>query len=217
MYTLDWKQPGRRTGLTSDGYKAPSLLQTINSPNDRNTARPRTSQPSTERMVSPVKQRLSEDAIYAMPKDESDSSSDEENAHVAADIKPTHFIRRGSEEPNAKTQKLKGGSKGNNNTKKSSISAKNNATKTTRSARSSRQVPPKPSGFDLSSPLAPSSSGKRKNGETSVNLSTGMGDQFGQVRVKKSKVGKTYGSTSQKSNARHPQHKPPKGMSILVW
>ena len=197
MYALNWNQPGRRTGLTRDGYKAPSLLQSINSSNSRNTMRQKTSPSVPEEKMNPAKEDLSDEDIEALPKDESDTS-DEGNTSHAADIKPTLFIRRGSEDPNASSQKANGTAR-ERKSEAPSILGKGKSTRSAKNTRPSRQ-------------LSPGSSSKRKNGENDVELGSGMADQFGQIKVKKAKAGKTYGSASQKSNTRRAQLTHPKGM-----
>lgn len=203
---MNWQSPGRWVGLTRNGYKGAPLLQTINSPNNRTTTRPVTSQASAEGMGNPTKESLTEEDIYAMPKDESDTSSGEENR--AADIKPTKFIKRGSEEPNSNSQKSKGRPTRDNKSTSSSTSVKSNAPNITRSTRLSRKGPSVPS----SSPLASGNSNKRKSGDNGVNLSAGT-DIFGDVVPrKKAKSAMKYGSASQKSN----RPKPPKGTLVHV-
>jgi hypothetical protein len=148
--------------------------------------------------MTPATEDLSEEEIYALPKDESDTSSDEEDPR-AADIKPTQFRRLGSREPDAKTQTAKEGSALDNKRKSSSASVRTNAQSSTIKTRSSRQVP--------------LGSSKRKDGENGVELGTGMIDQFGRITTKKTKNGRTYGSGRQKSNTRLPHLKPPNGTS----
>ena len=195
MYSLNWNQPGRRTGLTRDGYKAPNLLQSINSPNNRNTMRQKKPQSSLEESMKPVNEVLSEEGIYAPPKDQSDSS-DEENASRAADIIPTVFIRRGSEDSNVNSQKSKGAAREGRG-KGSSPLPERKAASSIKTTRSSRR-------------LSPGSSSKRKNGENDVQLGTGLVDQFGQF--KKAKAGKTYGLASHKRHTIRPQQQHNEGM-----
>lgn len=191
MYTLGWNQPGRRAGLTRDGYKAPSLLQTISSPNNR------------EATMSPATGNASDEEIYALPKDDSSSSSDEENARRAADIKPTQFIRRGSEEPKSRSNvatKAK---------RKRTPDAKPAASRA-RNTRSSHQ-------FD--SEHIPGASGNfcgKDNGEDDIKFGTGLVDEFGQVKSKKIKSGKTYGYGRTNSTSSRPQAKTLKGMSLFA-
>lgn len=184
MYSLQYKQPGRRAGLSKDGYKAPSLLQTISSPNNREPA------------MSTAKDDLSDEDIYALPKDLSDTSSDDERTRRLADIKPTQFIKRGSEEPAAK-------STGGHPRK----SDRRDAT-TTRTTRASKKTSPKPSTLD------PSSSNKRKSGADDVEFRAAVEDQFGRVKAKKVKNVKTYKSARQQSNSYRSRVKSLKGMLI---
>lgn len=188
MYSLQYKQPGRRAGLSKDGYKAPSLLQTISSPNNREPA------------MNTPKDDLSDEDIYALPKDLSDTSSDDERTRRLADIKPTHFVKRGSEEPAAK-------SIGGNPRKSDRASIRRDAT-TTMTTRASKKTSPKPSTLD------PSSSNKRKRGTDGVEFRAAVEDQFGQVKIKKVKNVKTYKSARQQSNSNRSRLKSLKGMLI---
>jgi hypothetical protein len=198
MYDLQWNQPGRRSGLTRDAYKAPSLLQTINAPNKQNTMRPRTSPRLPEVKLKSVRDLPDED-IFARPKSESESgsSSDEEGLSHAADIKSTQFIRRTSEEPKPLSQKGKG---------RSTQVAKSTCTtvsgNSTRSTRTAKQLAARSSDLDSTRSLGPS---KRKTQENGVNWGTGLADPFGQITVKKRKTGRTYASTYQMKNQRPKQ------------
>lgn len=190
MYTLGWNQPGRRAGLTRDGYKAPSLLQTISSPNNKKAT------------MRPTVENLSDDEIYASPKDDSSSSSDGENACRAADIKPTQFIKRGSEEPKPKSNQV-------SQRKRKHTPDQNTATSTAKNTRSSRQSAPKPS-LSRSSDLS-----KRNKSADDIKFGTGLADEFGRVELKKIKSGKTYGSGRQNVNPNRSQTKSLKGTSLV--
>jgi hypothetical protein len=199
MYSLNWSQPGRRTGLTRGGYKAPSLLQSVNSPNNRNTLRPKLLQSAPKEKMSPTQEVLSEEDIYALPKDDSDTS-EEESASRAADIKPTLFIRRGPEDPNASPRKA------NRAARKSEHEGLGTfvKSKTSRGAKYTSS----------SRPISPESSCKRKILKDDLTLGTGIADPFG--RVKKARPGKTYGSVSQKSRTKRTHLKDTKGMLIFL-
>ena len=179
--------------MTRDEYKAPSLLQAISSPNNR------------EETMNPAKGDLSDEDIFALPKDD-DTSSDEENTRRAADIKPTQFTRRMSEEPNVRAQSARGWSSGVTQSKSSSTPVSGNTDTGTRNTRASRQKSPESSAIDSNS------SNKRKHGENGDRFGSGIADQFGQVRTKK---GKTYSSVRQKSNSNRPQMNPLQGMSVV--
>lgn len=189
MYALAWNQPGRRAGLNRDGYKAPSLLQSISSPNNR------------EPVMNTAKDDLSDEDIFALPRDLSDTSSDDERSRRSADIIPTQFNRRGPEEPAAKS--IGGKLRTSNKT-----SIRRDATLTTRTTRASKQTVSNPSN------LGPSCSNKRKGGGDSVEFGAAAEGPFGQLKAKKVKKGKTYGSTRQQSSSDFPHSKLLRGMLI---
>lgn len=198
-----------RTAPRSDKrpHKAPSPLQTINTPNMQNAMRPRASARLPEVKLKSV-QDLPDEDIFATPKSESDSksSSDEEGLSNAADIKSTQFIRRKSEEPKPLSQKGKG--KSTQVTKSTYTTVSGNGTRSTKAAK---QLAARPSGLDSTRSLGPS---KRKTKENGVNWGAGRADPFGQIPVKKPKTGRTYASTGQMNNRRRTQTMLSQGMLV---
>jgi hypothetical protein len=215
MYALDWHKAGRRAGLTRAGYKAPSLLQTINAPNKQNAIHPNPPQRLPEEKMKSAKEDLSDKDILALPKDESDDSSDEEDIRRAADIKPTQFAKRASEEPKPRPLQVKGRSSQDNKSIDTSISSNiTSGTKGTNGTGSSKQKLPS---IDSTSSLAVSNSNKRKkDGGASTWCNTV--DPFGQVvdHAKKARTTKITYTSHQKSKPTRTQGKASQGMFLRL-